>query len=95
MVDVELNIYKEVIHDHLEKFGVDGFQTLCFAYHELNVQLYEAWNKLYEAWNKKFIQAQLALQNMEKKLDEVNNFSQEVLIIFHTHLFSLIFFSHL
>jgi hypothetical protein len=24
MVDVEFNLYKEVTHDHLEKFGVDG-----------------------------------------------------------------------
>ncbi len=50
MADVELNIYKVVIHDHLEKFGVDRLQTLCLAYHELDVQLYEAWNE-------KFIQA--------------------------------------
>ncbi len=54
MANVELNLYKEVTHDNLEKFGVDGLQTLCLAYHELNVQLYEAWNH-------KFIQAKLAL----------------------------------
>jgi phospholipid-transporting ATPase len=54
MVDVELNLYKKVTHDHFEKFGVDGLQTLCLAYHQLNVQLYEAWNE-------KFIQAKLPL----------------------------------
>ncbi len=69
MDDVELNLYKKVTNDHLENFGVDGLQTLCLAYHELDVQLYETWNE-------KFIQVKLALRNMEKKLDEVNNFSQ-------------------
>ncbi len=54
MVDVELNMYKKVTRDHLEKFGVDGLQTSCLAYRELDVQLYEAWNE-------KFIQAKLAL----------------------------------
>jgi hypothetical protein len=29
MANVELNLYKEVTHDHLEKFGVDGLGTLC------------------------------------------------------------------
>ncbi len=54
MVDVELNLYKKVTHDHLEKFWVDGLQTLCLAYREIDVQLYEAWNE-------KIIQAKLAL----------------------------------
>lgn len=82
MADAELNLYKEVTRDHLEKFGVDGLRTLCLAYRELDAQLYEAWNE-------KFIQAKSALRDREKKLDEVNSFSQEVLIIFHTHLSSL------
>ncbi len=69
MDDVELNLYKKVTNDYLENFGVDGLQTLYLAYHELDVQLYETWNE-------KFIQVKLALRNMEKKLDEVNNFSQ-------------------
>jgi phospholipid-transporting ATPase len=82
MADAELNLYKEVTRDHLEKFGVDGLRTLCLAYRELDAQLYEAWNE-------KFIQAKSALRDREKKLDEVISFSQEVLIIFHTHLSSL------
>jgi phospholipid-transporting ATPase len=45
MVDPELNFYKEVTHDRLDKFGVDGLQTLCLAYRELDAQLYEAWNE--------------------------------------------------
>jgi phospholipid-transporting ATPase len=47
MADVELNLYKEVTRDHLEKFGVDGLQKLCLAYHELDAQLYEAWNEIF------------------------------------------------
>jgi phospholipid-transporting ATPase len=69
MDDPKLNLYREVTHDHLEKFGVDGLWTLCLAYRELDVPLYEAWND-------KFIHAKSTLQNMENKLDEVNNFSQ-------------------
>jgi phospholipid-transporting ATPase len=45
MADVELIFYKEVTRDNLEKFGVDGLRTLCLAYCELDVQLYEAWNE--------------------------------------------------
>jgi hypothetical protein len=54
MANVELNLYKEVTYDHLEKFGVDGLQTLCLAYHKLDAQLYEAWNE-------NFIQAKSVL----------------------------------
>ncbi len=47
MADAELNLYKEVTRDHLEKFGVDGLWTLCLTYHELDGQLYEAWNEIF------------------------------------------------
>ncbi len=36
-----------VTRDHLEKFGVDGLWTLCLTYHELDGQLYEAWNEIF------------------------------------------------
>ncbi|KAH9560317.1 hypothetical protein CY35_06G099300 [Sphagnum magellanicum] len=74
MADAELNLYKEVTRDHLEKFGVDGLRTLCLAYRELDAQLYEAWNE-------KFIQAKSALRDREKKLDEVGELIEKELIL--------------
>jgi phospholipid-transporting ATPase len=74
MADAELNLYKEVTRDHLEKFGVDGLRTLCLAYRELDAQLYEFWNE-------KFIQAKSALRDREKKLDEVGELIEKELIL--------------
>lgn len=64
MADGGANLYKEVTRDHLEKYGADGLRTLCLAYRDLDLQLYESWNE-------KFIQAKSALRDREKKLDEV------------------------
>ncbi|KAJ7538191.1 hypothetical protein O6H91_11G037600 [Diphasiastrum complanatum] len=68
------NTVKDISREHLEKFGADGLRTLCLAYRDLDMNLYEAWNE-------KFIQAKSALRDREKKLDEVAELIEKDLIL--------------
>ncbi|XP_010548246.1 PREDICTED: phospholipid-transporting ATPase 3 isoform X2 [Tarenaya hassleriana] len=65
---------KKVTREHLEQFGASGLRTLCLAYKDLDLDAYENWNE-------KFIQAKSALQDREKKLDEVAELIEKDLIL--------------
>ncbi|KAF6146186.1 hypothetical protein GIB67_005834, partial [Kingdonia uniflora] len=70
----ENNHIKDVTREHLEKFGSSGLRTLCLAYRNLSIELYESWNE-------KFIQAKSSLREREKKLDEVSDLIENNLIL--------------
>ncbi|MCO5558594.1 hypothetical protein L7F22_012180 [Adiantum nelumboides] len=68
------NTFKDVNRDHLEYFGAAGLRTLCLAYRDLDISLYESWNE-------KFVQAKSALRDREKKLDEVAELIERDLVL--------------
>lgn len=53
----------------MEQYGEAGLRTLCLAYRDLNLDMYESWNE-------KFMQAKSSLRDREKKLDEVSTFGK-------------------
>lgn len=65
---------KNLSREHLEQFGSSGLRTLCLAYRDLTMELYESWNE-------KFIQAKSSLRDREKKLDEVSELIEKDLIL--------------
>ncbi|KAH9327397.1 hypothetical protein KI387_007575, partial [Taxus chinensis] len=65
---------KRTTREHLEQFGAAGLRTLCLAYRDLS-------NQIYEDWNEKFIDAKSALNDREKKLDEVADLIEKELIL--------------
>ncbi|WOL18362.1 phospholipid-transporting ATPase 3-like [Canna indica] len=65
---------KRLTREHLEQFGSAGLRTLCLAYKELSMDVYEKWNE-------KFIQAKSSLRDREKKLDEVAEMIENDLIL--------------
>ncbi|KAL0408647.1 UNVERIFIED_CONTAM: Phospholipid-transporting ATPase 3 [Sesamum radiatum] len=68
------NELKGATREHLEQFGASGLRTLCLAYRNLSPDVYENWND-------KYIQAKSALNDREKKLDEVAELIEKDLIL--------------
>ncbi|KAL0447089.1 UNVERIFIED_CONTAM: Phospholipid-transporting ATPase 3 [Sesamum latifolium] len=68
------NELKSATREHLEQFGASGLRTLCLAYRNLSPDVYENWND-------KYIQAKSALNDREKKLDEVAELIEKDLIL--------------
>ncbi|KAK4399757.1 Phospholipid-transporting ATPase 3 [Sesamum angolense] len=68
------NELKSVTREHLEQFGASGLRTSCLAYRNLSPDVYENWND-------KYIQAKSALNDREKKLDEVAELIEKDLIL--------------
>ncbi|KAK3027872.1 hypothetical protein RJ639_041506 [Escallonia herrerae] len=58
------NDLRNTTREHMEQYGAAGLRTLCLAYKDLSLDMYESWNE-------KFIQAKSSLRDREKKLDEV------------------------
>ncbi|PIA47079.1 hypothetical protein AQUCO_01400049v1 [Aquilegia coerulea] len=68
------NDLRNLSREHLEQFGSAGLRTLCLAYRDLSMDLYESWNE-------KFIQAKSSLRDREKKLDEVSELIEKDLCL--------------
>ena len=57
---------KEATRDHLATWGNDGLRTLCFAYRDLD-------EEMYEEWRDKYVEARGSVEEIEKRKKKQDN----------------------